>query len=88
MEIDDIEVFRTMQKVAKMEPFFEKFVSLVNNGGLDKRIREAVSRGITECPFYIENNARKKILGFVKWSAVIVVPIVTTLITIKFTVGF
>jgi len=88
MEVPDIEVFRILQKVAKMEPLINKTVKLIDNGGLDQKIQKAVSFGISNCPFYVDNKAKKKVVGFVKWVIVVLLPLITTLLTIYFTVGF
>ncbi len=88
MEISDDEVFKSMQKVAAMEPTVKKVAGLIDNGELDVRIKTAVSAGIKECPFYIEGKAKKKVGGFVKWLLTVIVPIVVTLITVWKVTGF
>ncbi len=82
MEIPDVEVFKNMQKVAAMEPMVKKVSQFIDNGEMDKRIKEAVAQGIKECPFYTQQKAKKAISVFVKWIIAVTIPVVLTFATL------
>ena len=82
MEIKDEEVFRTMQKVAAMEPTVKRVTDFFNNGVLDNKIQKAVESGIKNCPFYTEGKAKKKINSVVRLVLTIGIPLIVTMLTL------
>ena len=82
MEVPDIEIYRTMQKVAGMEPLVKRVSEIIDNGEMDKRIEKAVSEGIKKCPFYAQQAAKGIIGKSVKWLILVLVPVIVTLLTV------
>jgi len=81
MEMDP-EVFRTLQKIAYMEPTVKRVTEFFDNGILDKKIQKAVADGIKSCPFYIEGKVRRKTNTAVRWILTLCVPILVTILTL------
>ncbi len=82
MEIPDAEVYKTLQKVASMEPTVKRVTRFFDDDVLDKKIQKAVESGVKNCPFYSEGKAKKKINSTIKWLVTICVPVLVTILTL------